>query len=42
MIWRLDHISVTRLYRWDFKYKKDDIKDLTEDMYQHRDWMDDA
>jgi hypothetical protein len=31
-----------RLYRWDLKYKKEDIKDLAEDMYRHRDWMDDA
>jgi hypothetical protein len=31
-----------RLYRWDSKYKKEDIKDLAEDMYRHRDWMDDA
>ena len=31
-----------RLYRWDLKYKKEDIKDLAEDMYRHPDWMDDA
>jgi hypothetical protein len=31
-----------RLYRWDLKYKKEDIKDLVEDMYRHPDWMDDA
>jgi hypothetical protein len=31
-----------RLYRWDLKYKKEDIKELAEDMYRHRDWFDDA
>ena len=31
-----------RLYRWDLKYKKEDIKELAEDMYRHPDWMYDA
>jgi hypothetical protein len=26
-----------RLYRWDLKYKIEDIKDLAEDMYRHKD-----
>ena len=31
-----------RLYRWDLKYKKEDIEELAEDMARHPDWMDDA
>jgi hypothetical protein len=31
-----------RLYRWDLKYKKEDIKDLAEDINRHRDEIDDA
>jgi hypothetical protein len=29
------------LYRWDSKYKKEDIEVLAEDMDRHHDWMDD-
>lgn len=31
-----------RLYRWDLKYKKEDIKELVEDMYRHQVYFDDA
>jgi hypothetical protein len=29
--------SKQRLYRWGSKYKDDDLKELAEDMYRHRD-----
>jgi hypothetical protein len=27
------------LYRWDLKYKKDDLKELVEDMDRHQDYI---
>jgi hypothetical protein len=31
-----------KLYRWDLKYKDDDIKELAEDIYRHQDYIDDG
>jgi hypothetical protein len=31
-----------RLYRWDLKYKKEDIEALAQDMARHPDWLDNA
>ena len=31
-----------KLYRWDLKYKDDDMKTLVEDMYRHQDYIDDG
>jgi hypothetical protein len=31
-----------RLYRWDLKYKKDDLKELADDMRRHQDYINDG
>jgi hypothetical protein len=28
-----------KLYRWDLKYKDDDMKTLVEDIYRHQDYI---